>query len=365
MNSTVSCHSCSEYDLNKILPLLETIYIQAQGSELTGKIVLLKPNILFDEDPNKAVTTHPVFVEAVIRFLQSRNVGKIMVGDAPAIHTASFKPLKSGIFEVCEKTGVEWVYFGKNTTSLSLPSGKVPVTSIIHEADYIFSLPKLKTHELMYYTGAIKNTFGVIPHLHKTKQHAFHRSSRSMASFFVDLNEHITPDFIFMDAIVAMEGPGPGNGHPFPLHLILGSTNLLALDIIATKIIGYNPLDIETNTEGLKRKKWLQSIEEIVVKGDDIGQLVRNDFKLIRKVSLWKMSSGIVLRRIPFLRNLERRPVFFKKRCIGCKACVNICSVCALQVSPKNPKKIIINNKKCIHCFCCHEVCRYNAIEIR
>jgi len=365
MNPIVSCHSCTEYGVEKILPLLETIYTQTHGPDLSGKTVLLKPNILFDEDPNKSVTTHPVFVESVIRFLQSRNVGKIFVGDAPALHSMSFKPLKSGIYEVCEKTDVEWVYFGKNTSTLSLPSGKTPVAGIIHEVDYIFSLPKLKTHELMGYTGAIKNTFGLIPHIHKTKQHAFHRSSRSMASFLVDLNESITPDFIFMDAIVAMEGPGPGNGYPFPLHLILGSTNPLALDIIATKIIGYLPLDIETNIEGLKRGKWLASTEEIVVQGNDIEQYIRSDFKLIPKVSLLKMGLGIVLRRIPFLRNLERRPVFFKNRCIGCKACVNICSVKALHVSPNDTKKIVISNKKCIRCFCCHEVCPANAIEIK
>ena len=365
MNPIVSCHSCPEYDAEKIFPVLEEIYSQAKGPELTGKTVLVKPNILNDAEPHKAVTTHPVFVEAVIRFLQSRNTGKILVGDAPAFHAASFKPRKSGIFDVCEKTGVEWVYFGKNTFSLTLPSGKTPITSIVNEVDYFFSLPKLKTHELMGYTGAIKNSFGLIPHLHKAKQHAFHRNSRSMASLLVDLNENFTPDFVFMDAIMAMEGPGPGNGHPFPLHLVLGSTNLLALDIVASNIIGYDPLIIETNIEGLKRKKWLSSIEEIEVQGDTIEQHIRNDFLIIRNASFWKVSSGIVLNRIPGLRSMERTPVFLKKKCTGCKACVNICPVQALHIDPKNPEKVVFASKKCIHCFCCHEVCPGNAIEIK
>jgi len=354
-----------EYDVDKIFPLLEEAYAAAEGPELEGKTILLKPNILFDDDPSKAVITHPVFIEAVIRFLWSKKAGKIYLGDAPAMHAPSFKPRKSGIFEMCERTGVEWVYFGKKSFSCPLPSGKVPITSIVEEVDYIFSLPKLKTHELMGYTGAIKNSFGLIPHLHKAKQHAFHRSSRSMASFLVDLNERFLPNFIFMDAIVAMDGPGPGNGRPFPLHLLLGSTNPLALDIVASKIIGYNPLEIETNAEGLKRKRWLASIDEVVVYGNKIEECVRNDFALIPKVSLLKMSTDILLRRIPFLRRLERHPVFLKSRCIECKACLLICPVQALYAHPKNQKKIMISHKKCIRCFCCQEVCPNNAIEVR
>ena len=365
MNPIVSCLSCGAYDVDKMLPLFGEAYDVTHGPELEGKTVLLKPNILFDGDPNRAVTTHPVFLEAVIRFLQSRKVGKIYVGDAPALHTASFKPHKSGIFEVCEKMGAEWVYFGKRNVSISLPSGKVPVAAIVQEVDYFFSLPKLKTHELMGYTGAIKNSFGLIPHLHKARQHAFHRSSRKMASFLVDLNEHILPHYIFMDAIVAMEGPGPGNGRPFPLHLVLCATNPLALDIIATKIIGYNPMDIETNVEGLRRKKWLNSVEDIVVLGKEVEQCIRKEFALIPKVSLLKISFGILLRRIPFLRKLERRPVFYRSRCVGCKACIHICPVQALSVHSQKPNKILINNRKCIHCFCCHEICKSNAIEIK
>ena len=365
MNTTVSCLSCSEYDVDIIVPLLEEAYTKTEGPEVAGKTILLKPNILFDETPNKAVTTHPVFVEAVIRFLKSRQAGKIYVGDAPAVHTASFMPRKSGIYEVCERMGVEWVFFGKKSLSRSLPSGKVPVTSVVNEVDYFFSLPKLKTHELMGYSGAIKNSFGLIPHIHKAKQHAIHRSSRSMASFLLDLNEAITPDYIFMDAIVSMEGPGPGNGFPYPLHLLLGSVNPLALDIVASKIIGYPPLEIETNFEGLQRKRWLSSIDQIVVHGVELDRHIRTDYKLTRKVSLTKMSLGILIRRIPFVRNMERRPHFFKKRCIGCQRCIEICPVQALGVHHRDPKSIKIVTQKCIHCFCCHEICPNNAIEIR
>jgi len=365
MNSIVCCHSCTEYDVEKILPLLDEIYTCSQGPELTGKSVLLKPNILLDDVPAKAITTHPVFLEAVIRFLQSRKCGKIFVGDSPGLHTASFKPLKSGIYEVCEKTGAEWVYFGKKTMTVTLPSGKTPVTDVLQRVDYFFSLPKLKTHELMNFTGAIKNSFGLIPHIHKAKQHAFHRNSRAMATFLLDLNERFTPDFVFMDAITAMEGAGPGNGQPFPLHLILGSTNLLALDIIASTIIGYDPLQIDTNSVGLERKHWISSMDDIVVKGVPVADCRRSDFRLIQQITPLKMSLHFLFKCFRFLQKTERRPEFVKERCTGCKCCVNICPVQALHIHPKHPKKVVIKRKICINCFCCSEVCPNKAIEIK
>jgi ferredoxin len=162
-----------------------------------------------------------------------------------------------------------------------------------------------------------------------------------------------------------MEGPGPGNGIPFPLHLALGSTNLLAIDIVASRIIGYDPLQIETNLEGLNRRKWLSSIDDVIVQGVDIEQVVRTDFKRIPRVSTWKMSFNVVLKRITGFRRTEREPVFFKKRCTGCKACLNICPVQVLRIDPEKPHKVLIDRRNCIRCFCCHEVCPNNAIEIK
>jgi ferredoxin len=186
-----------------------------------------------------------------------------------------------------------------------------------------------------------------------------------MAAFLVDLNESVMPDFFFMDAITSMQGPGPGNGSPYPLHLVLGSVNPLALDIVASKIIGYNPLEIETNAEGIGRKRWLTSVDEVAVEGADIVHHIRSDYQLTRRVSLVKMSAGIVWRRFLHICKRERKPVFYLERCVGCGACIEICPVQALNSSPHNPKKIKVSNRKCIHCFCCHEICQNNAIEIR
>ena len=76
MNTIVSVRTCNDYDYQQIYDLIGDIYKTCKGPEIRNKKVLLKPNILVDTDPAKCVSTHPVVVEAMIRFLQiSRSRG--------------------------------------------------------------------------------------------------------------------------------------------------------------------------------------------------------------------------------------------------------------------------------------------------
>lgn len=102
MNSIVAVRKCREYELQEITNLITEIYEVCQGPEVTGKKVLLKPNILTDSDPSKAIVTHPVVVEAMIRFLQSRGA-EVAVGDSPAVHTRTFRG-KNQVFTRCVRT---------------------------------------------------------------------------------------------------------------------------------------------------------------------------------------------------------------------------------------------------------------------
>jgi uncharacterized protein (DUF362 family) len=157
MNNKISVRKCDEYDLHKVYDLISDIYIKTDGPDVKGKRVLVKPNILTDDDPSKCISTHPVVVEAMVRFLQSMGA-TVMVGDSPAVHTPKFKGEKSGIFKVCETTGAKWIDFMSNPVEKSLRKGKIRVAAIADQVDLIISLPKFKNHELVYFTGAIKNT---------------------------------------------------------------------------------------------------------------------------------------------------------------------------------------------------------------
>lgn len=364
MNNKVVIRKCAEYDLQEVYDQISDIWEKCEGPEVSGKKVLLKPNILIDSDPSKAICTHPVVVEAAIRLLQSKGA-IVLVGDSPGAMARGFKGEKSGILQVCQQTGAAWVDFAKDPTELNLRKGKIKIASVIKEVDIIISLPKFKNHGLVYFTGAIKNTLGLVPGFTKAKQHALHSDRISFSELLVDLNEAVTPQFFIMDGIVGMEGPGPGQGTPVKIGLLLGSSNPLALDIIASRIAGYNSNDIPTNAVALSRGLWMKKADEIILDGPALESLIRNDFKKISFSSVENILVRFLKGRIHLLRKLDRRPVFIHENCIGCMDCIKICPANAIAMHPDKKNYVVLTDSKCIRCFCCSEVCQSNAIEIR
>jgi uncharacterized protein (DUF362 family)/Pyruvate/2-oxoacid:ferredoxin oxidoreductase delta subunit len=364
MNNKISVRKCKEYDLQKVYSTISEIYDCTGGPDVKGKKVLVKPNILTDDDPSKCISTHPVVVEAMIMFLQSRGA-TVMVGDSPAVHARRFRGEKSGIYRACEVTGATWVDFTKNPGEIKLMKGRIKIASAALEADLIISLPKFKNHELVYLTGAVKNTLGLVPGFHKAKQHALYQDRNDFGEFLVNLSEAITPSYFLMDAITGMEGPGPGRGFPVNIGLLMGSTNPLALDITASRIAGYDPMVIPTSRVALFRRRWLSSVEEVEYDGPEIDEIIKKDFLKIPVSVTNNISFQFIIKRLRFLRKLERRPVFIQKNCTGCGKCINICPVNAIQPLPGKKTHIVLTDSKCIRCYCCSEVCNDNAVEIR
>lgn len=364
MNNKIAVRICEEYDLHEIYDLITEIYRNTNGPDIRGKKVLVKPNILTDDDPAKCISTHPAVVEAMIRFLQSGGA-TVFVGDSAAVHSQRFRGEKSGIYGACEKTGATWVDFVNNPVEKNLRKGKIRIASIVDNVDLIISLPKFKNHDLVFFTGAIKNTLGLVPGFSKAKQHALHQSRKLFGEFLVDLNEAVTPDYFFMDAIMGMEGPGPGGGYPFKVGLLLGSTNPLVLDFTASKIAGYEPMVIPTSMTAFFRKKWLQTEEDIIYDGPEIETLIKKDFKRIPISDNRNIALQFIMKRIKPLRKLERRPVFIHENCTGCLKCVKMCPVNAIESHATKKNYIVLTDSKCIRCFCCSEVCTDHAVEIR
>lgn len=364
MNSKIAVRKCREYDLHKVFDLISEIYMKTDGPDVSGKRVLVKPNILTDDNPAKCISTHPVVVEAMVRYLQSKGA-TVLVGDSPAVHAQRFRGEKAGIWNVCEATGATWVDFTLNPVEKKINKGRIRIAAVADQVDLIISLPKFKNHELVYFTGAIKNTLGLVPGFSKGKQHALHQDRNRFGEFLVDLNEAITPDYFLMDGIMGMEGPGPGKGLPVEIGLLLGSTNPLVLDMIASRVAGYDPMMIPTSRTALFRKNWLHSENDIVYDGPELGSIIKEGFTKIPVSHSNNIAIQFVMKRIKILRKLERRPVFIHENCTACQKCVRICPVHAIKPLPSDKSHIVLTDSKCIRCYCCSEVCMDNAVEIR
>jgi ferredoxin len=145
----------------------------------------------------------------------------------------------------------------------------------------------------------------------------------------------------------------------------MGSTNPLALDIIASNVAGYETMSIPTSKIGLARKTWLSSEDDIAYDGPERASLVVKNFRKIPVSGIKNIALQFVLKRVKPLRKIERRPVFLHDRCTGCQKCVRICPVGAIHPRHDNKKHIVLTDGKCIRCYCCSEVCGDDAIEIR
>ncbi|QQO10274.1 DUF362 domain-containing protein [Breznakiella homolactica] len=370
--TAVGITSCGEYDPDLVYRALRQAAELAGEPDVRDKTVLLKPNILFDAPPEKALTTHPVFLEAAVRMVRDLGAGRVLVGDSPGLQKPGFTGKNSLLGPAAEKAGARWVDFTAGKTTLSCPGGKAAkqfaVTDAVLEADCIISLPKLKTHQLMFFTGAMKNLFGLIPSLMKSPYHVRFPGREEFAAMLVDLNEAVMADYAFMDGIIGMEGPGPGSGTPRQIGLVMASPNLLAMDIAASAVIGYPPLDIPVNREALSRGIWLKGISDIEYPGLDPASVKIPDFE---KIPVKKAKNQLLELILPrpyrkFREALAPRPEVLHSECLRCGDCMRICSAKAISFRDVNgEKQISFNYRKCIRCYCCHEICPAKAIEIR
>ena len=185
-----------------------------------GDRVLLKPNILAASPPESAVTTHPSLVASMCEFVLQAG-GKPIVGDGAGISRpgATSKALKaSGIEEAARQAGARVVNFETAGFTLvdipdSLQFRKLYIANPVLEADVVISLPKLKTHELTYYTGAVKNFFGTLPLRCRKEIHLLGKRDL-FGEAVADVYSAVRPSFAVMDGIMGMEGNGPSHGKP-------------------------------------------------------------------------------------------------------------------------------------------------------
>ncbi|MBE0477720.1 DUF362 domain-containing protein [Candidatus Aerophobetes bacterium] len=372
--SKVSIVKCDNYEQDEVdRAVRESVELAGgmRGIVNPGDKVILKVNVLNADVPEKAVTTHPAIAKAVIRLVKKAG-GIPFLGDAPGIaytyEDAREAWQATGLKKAAEEEGVEIVNFKQVKEIKTSVNKRVPVLHIakdVMDADAVISLPKLKTHSFTLFTGAIKNLYGTIPGFRKKELHALAPKPEAFAELVVDILAAVKPKLAVMDAIVGMEGFGPAAGSPRRIGLVMASKDMVAVDAVASYIIGYNPLDVEITRVAYERGFGEARIEKLDIRGEKLEEVKLEDFQLINNLNtfLKRVPSFILfLARVAAPLFLKVEPQVNRENCVACGVCVKHCPTKAIKFASSIPK---IQRKKCIKCFCCQEFCPEKAIIIK
>ncbi len=325
-----------------------------------GDRVLLKPNLLFGKDPEKAVTTHPSVVKGVIQIVREAG-GVPFIGDSPGIGSTVRAAEKAGIRDVAEAMDCPIVEFNRPVFS---QEGRakifkhLEIDQAVLEADVLINLPKWKTHGMMLLTLGVKNLFGCIPGSRKALWHLrAGKDQKIFARILIDLYRIIQPSLTILDGIVGMEGNGPSSGRPIPLGLILASRDALSLDQVVCDLLGISRKALLTNRiafeQGMGR-------DEIEVLGEEVKKARISSFEFPPSCRTdWNLPGFI---RKALSNALTSKPIIEGEKCKACNQCLEICPPKALE---RRGKDLIFDYGRCIRCFCCQEICQEGAVSIK
>ncbi len=326
-----------------------------------GDRVLLKPNMLAAKTPDEAVTTHPTLVRVVAELVRATGA-LVMVGDSPGINGFQRVAERTGIGLAALESGAVLTPFEE---TVELTGGgmfrRIDLARAYWEADKVINLPKLKTHEMMTMTCAVKNLFGAVVGTEKAGWHLKAGTSRmQFARLLLEIYLLKKPTLNIVDGIVAMEGDGPGSGDPINLNALIAGVNPLAVDVLAGHLAGIpsNLLHIEREAErmGLEGVQW----EEMEVVGADLEIFGRKTFRLPKGLDVQFGLPGFLKKGLK--RHLTARPVVDKGRCVLCGICRDACPP---QVITIRNSALSIDEGRCIRCWCCRELCPRDAMEVR
>ncbi len=356
---------CSQYE-NAQQKLLEGINLLGglQNFAAKGEHIVLKPNLLLGDKPERGSTTHPEFFRAVAALLKSEGY-HLSYGDSPGFGAPHSAVKASGLLAVADTLGIALADFVGEQEVL-YPDGillkQFLVANGIMEADAVISLPKFKTHGLTRLTGAVKNLFGCLPGVQKAGFHARLSDETRFSEMLLDLAELISPRLHIMDGILGMEGNGPRNGTVRQVGLILISANPHALDHCVAKLMNLDPELVPTLRAAKKYDRYQPDLIEVL--GESLEALVMTDYDVNRsRIS----TTGPERFYMDLFKNwVTPRPVIDPENCSKCGRCVQVCPVApkaiGFQDGRKEPPQY--NYHQCIRCYCCQEMCPDEAISI-
>lgn len=361
---TVSLLQTPDYELVALKQNIITLLKPLGGMAAIvsrGERVLIKPNLLAAKSPEQAVTTHPALVQVVAELVTEAG-GIALIGDSPGIGGFRRVAQKSGIAAAAAASGTALVEF---TDSVEFPSTgmfhRIQLARAYLDADKIINLPKLKTHEMMTMTCAVKNLFGAVVGTQKAAWHLKAGTSQELfARLLLEIYLLKKPALNIVDAIVAMEGNGPGSGDPVQRGILIAGVNPVAVDVVAARLAGLDADLLPLEREAERMQLPGSRLEDITIYGPALDTLVGARFRLPGGLDVQFGLPGFLKKVMK--QNLLAFPAADTKKCVLCGVCRNACPPAAITIQNN---ALSIDKARCIRCWCCRELCPHDAMAVR
>lgn len=221
----------------ELLDLLqESIHIPAEAR------VIIKINLCLLLDCETGATVDPRLVKFLAEWLLERCAVKEIIlaeSDATALNAdrAYYGLGWDRVFAGVPKT--RYLNLTRDErVKVELPGlyfKEVEMARTYMEADYTISFAKLKTHSIEVISGIMKNQFGILPEKLKVIYHSH------LPEVICDMVRVRPPDLCLVDGLIAHEGPGPVNGMPRLMRLIIAGTDPVATDHVCARLMGKDP----------------------------------------------------------------------------------------------------------------------------
>jgi uncharacterized protein (DUF362 family) len=246
-----------------------------QGLIQSGQKVLINPSwVAPPTEPEKGCITQMEVTEAVAEIITEMGAYPI-IAESSAVGVDSQKVIEGSSYRILREKGYDVVDLKKaETVKILIPDGKVfkeiETYRMVREADVIILIPKLKTHDQTEITCSIKKIKGLLTDKYKKLMH-----QEGLFDGVIDFLSVLKPQLTIVDAIYCQEGLGPVFGKPVKMDLILAGKDLVAVDSVAGRIIGYDPEEVLLTKKGAERGLGTSEPNEIEILGESVNSVYR------------------------------------------------------------------------------------------
>ncbi|MEN6519711.1 MAG: DUF362 domain-containing protein [Armatimonadota bacterium] len=330
-----------------------------------GWTVLVKPNLVA---PVPAAVTNFDVLAAVVQEIIDAGATPV-IGDCSGFEYDSYTTFDIlGIRDLAQQLGVEVVNFEEDRY-IEVPFDhprirRVKIAATAVESEAIVNVPKMKCHKLTDVSLAIKNCFGM---LHKSSRREVH--AKGLDAGIAALYKLFRPVMSVMEGLV-IPVSGAVYGEYMSMGVIAASTDMLALDLFASKLLGFERSDVKHLKLAARGRSPLIDIAGDEVEPVDIAagssklrkNLYRHLYATVYASDHYLSNFGVKSLIPWFHSRFGIHPVIDWKRCSYCDACAAACPVNAIDIESE---KLDYGQCSKARCLMCVNMCPNGAVTIK